>query len=587
MDTMKKDVCVVGGGMAGIAAAVTAARQGARVALVQNRSALGGNASSEIRVHVCGADNHGHKPFLRETGILEDIRLENLYGNPQRSYPVWDLILYDYVTREPNVDLLLNTACVGARMDGPRVAAALVEQTVNWRRFEIAAPVFIDASGDGRLAFEAGAEYRRGMEASSEYGESAAPETANEFNMGSSLLYEVVDLGRPVPYAPPVWAYDYKVKGLPAHRRPSTGQLSGYWWVEYGGMLHPTEDGEEVRRELMRIMLGIWDYVKNSGEFPEAANLAMSWAGQLPGRRSGLRFLGDHVLCQRDLERFADFPDAVAYGGWPMDRHPCEGFYAENPPAINIHMPDAYSIPLGSLYSRNVENLYLAGRCHSATYMAHSSTRVMGTGMSMGQAVGMAAAVGLERAADARRVREHFVGEVQQRLLKEDVFIPGVRNEDPADVARTARVTASSAESPELGPENAVSGVARPRGETPHRWASAPGRAAGEWIRFEWGRAHTVSEVRLTFDTNLRPQFTFSIFPYVKQPLTAPIPETVRDYRVEVREGHDWRAVAEVTGNFRRHRVHRFEPVATDAVRLVIDATNGAEQALLYEARIY
>ncbi|MHC5033497.1 MAG: FAD-dependent oxidoreductase, partial [Planctomycetota bacterium] len=261
-------------------------------------------------------------------------------------------------------------------------------------------------------------------------------------------------------------------------------------------MLHPTHAGADVQRELLSIALGLFDYVKNSGEYPEAENLALAWIGQLPARRSGLRFLGDHILRQQDLEEPPGFPDGVAYGGWPMDRHPPEGFFSPEPPADFLNVPDLYSIPLGSLYSRNVENLYLAGRCHSATYTAHGSTRVMGTCVSMGQAAGMAAAVGIEKDASPRTVRESFAGEVQQRLLKEDAFLVGISNTDPADLARSAQVAASSQESPELGPERATNGVSRPRDGAMNLWASAPGRVAGEWVELSWDSVQTVNEVR-------------------------------------------------------------------------------------------
>lgn len=587
MDRVVTDVCVIGGGMAGLAAAVTAARQGVKVALVQDRPALGGNASSEVRIHITGADQHGNRPFCRETGILEELRLENSFRNPQREYPVWDLILYDFVTRQPNLQLFLNAVCLGAAMEGRRVRAALIEQPVNWRRFEVEATTFVDCSGDGRLAFEAGADYRRGREARSEYGESAAPEAADDFGMGSSIVYQTTDMGRPVKFVPPAWAKDFKETGLPPHRRPGPDEMSGYWWVECGGTLHPTRDGAAVHRELLAIALGVFDYVKNSGEYPEAQNLGLSWIGQVPGRRSGLRFLGDHILRQQDLQEPPGFEDRVAYGGWTMDRHPPLGFFSPEPPADFLNMPDIYSIPLGCLYSRNVENLYLAGRCHSATYTAHGSTRVMGTCLSMGQAVGMAAAVGIKRGADPREVRERFVGEVQQRLLKEDVFLIGVRNEDPGDLARAARVTASSQDSDDCGPEQATNGVARPRGGSMNMWASARGKAAGEWIELSWEEARSVSQVRLTFDTDLEPAFAFSIFPYVQHRVQAPVPQTVADYRIEARDPAGRRTVAHVTGNYRRHRVHSFDAVRTDALRITFERTNGADQIRLYELRVY
>jgi hypothetical protein len=462
-----------------------------------------------------------------------------------------------------------------------------VEQPVNWRRFEIEAETFIDCSGDGRLAFEAGAEFRRGREARSEFGESAAPEQADDCAMGSSLLFQTRDVGRPVGFEPPPWALDFKETGLPPHRRPAQDEMAGFWWVELGGDRHPTRDGDQVRRELLAVVMGVFDYIKNSGDYPESECLALSWVGQLPGRRSGLRFLGDHVLRQQDLMDPPGFPDAVAYGGWSMDRHPPLGFFAPEPPADFLVMPDIYQIPLGSLYSRNVENLYLAGRCHSATYTAHGSTRVMGTCTSMGQAVGMAAAVGLVHGAGPRRVRERHAGEVQQRLLKEDAFIVGLRSEDPADLARRALVTASSTESADTGPEQAVNGVSRPRGGSANAWASAPGRVAGEWIQLAWDGPRTVGEVRLTFDTDLEPEFAFSIFPYVRHRVQAPVGVTVADYAIQARDGDGWRTVLRVEGNYQRHRVHRFKPVRTRALRVVFERTSGAEQVRLYEMRAY
>jgi len=587
VDRLSADVCVVGGGMAGIGAALSAARQGARVVLVQDRPVLGGNASGEIRVHITGADAGGSRPFCRETGILEELRLENSVRNPQREYPVWDLVLYDIVAREPNVELLLNAACTGARLDGRRIAAAVVEQPVNWLEFEVEAQTFIDCSGDGRLAFEAGADYRRGREAREEYGESGAPEAADQCGMGSSLLFQTMDVGRPVPFAPPPWAHDFKACGLPAHRRPRHGEMAGYWWIETGGTLHPTRDGSRVHRELLAILLGVFDYIKNSGEYPEAENLALSWVGQLPGRRSGLRFLGDHVLRQQELQDPPGFPDEVAYGGWPMDRHPPLGFFSSEPPADFLTVPDIYPIPLGCLYSRNVENLYLAGRCHSATYMAHSSTRVMGTCLAMGQAAGMAAAVGIERGASPREVRENHVREVQQRLLKEDAFLINVRNEDPADLARKARLSASSSESEALGPGNVTNGISRPRGGAMNLWASARGRVAGQWLELSWDDERTIREVRLTFDTNLEPAFFFSIFPYVEHRIAAPVRETVADYRIQVRRAGRWEDILRVTGNYQRHRIHRFEPVRADALRIAFERTNGADQVRVYEVRAY
>jgi hypothetical protein len=205
----------------------------------------------------------------------------------------------------------------------------------------------------------------------------------------------------------------------------------------------------------------------------------------------------------------------------------------------------------------------------------------------MGQAVGMAAAIGIAEGADPRAVCERSVGRVQQRLLKEDVFIPNLVNEDPDDLARSATVTASSQESEALGPEQAASGVSRPAGGRTNLWASASGKTAGEWIQLSWDGTRAVGEVRLTFDTNLKPAFAYSIFSLVRHEVQAPVPGTVSDYRIEARLADEWQTLERVAGNYQRHRIHRFEPVRTEALRVVFEKTNGADQVRLYEMRAY
>ena len=178
-ETHAFDLCVVGGGMSGLCAALAAARRGARTALVHDRPVLGGNASSEIRMHICGADVHNRRPNLRETGILEEIRLEHLRHNRQQSYSVWDAILYDKAAREPNLALFLNATCQAARCEGPRVASVDAWQLTTETRHTVQARLFADCSGDGILAPLTGAEFRMGREARAEYGESIAPEQAD------------------------------------------------------------------------------------------------------------------------------------------------------------------------------------------------------------------------------------------------------------------------------------------------------------------------------------------------------------------------------------------------------------------------
>ncbi|MGQ9729618.1 MAG: FAD-dependent oxidoreductase, partial [Candidatus Fervidibacter sp.] len=211
MMTAKKleaDVVVVGGGMAGVCAAIAAARNGASVVLVQDRPVLGGNSSSEIRMHIVGADCHGGRKDTdsRETGILEELRLEAAVRNPQRSFSMWDLLLYEWVRREPNVTLLLNTACVGVKMDAEnRIGAVVALRNTTEDLLTIYGKVFIDCSGNGRLGAEAGAEFRVGREGRDEFGESLAPLKPDNKTMGSSILFVARKYDRPMPFKPPDW----------------------------------------------------------------------------------------------------------------------------------------------------------------------------------------------------------------------------------------------------------------------------------------------------------------------------------------------------------------------------------------------
>ncbi|MCX5758632.1 MAG: FAD-dependent oxidoreductase [Candidatus Hydrogenedentes bacterium] len=398
-DTHEVDFCVVGGGMAGMCAALAAARHGAKVVLVQDRPVLGGNASSECRMHICGADRH-KLPHLRETGILEELRLENANRNPNSNHSVWDLILYEKVRFAPNITLLLNCSCLDAVMDGSRIECVRGWQLTTQTYHTIRAKIFADCSGDAVLAPLTGAEFRVGHEARAEYGESIAPETADRRTMGMTCLFQAREHGTPQPYEPPEWIYRFdRDEDLPYGAKGHKWFQMGYWWVELGGEDDSIANTESLRDELLKTALGVWDHIKNRGDHG-AENWALEWIQFLPGKRESRRYVGGHVLTQSDIEAEGRFDDVVAYGGWTMDDHHPAGFRAVKigAPATIFHpAPSPYGIPYRCLYSRNVTNLMFAGRCVSVSHVALSSTRVMGTGCSMGQAVGTAAALALAK----------------------------------------------------------------------------------------------------------------------------------------------------------------------------------------------
>ncbi|MGW8180969.1 MAG: FAD-dependent oxidoreductase, partial [bacterium] len=274
------DVVVVGGGMAGVLASIAAARNGASVILVQDRSVLGGNASSEVRMHIVGADHHGNRPNedARETGILEEIRLEDAMRNPRRSSSVFDLLLYEKVISEERITLLMNTHCYGAEMDVARIRAILASRHSTEDHFRIEGKVFIDCSGDGRLGAEAGAAVRAGRESRSEYGESLAPLEADRKTLGSSILIMARRHDRPMPFKAPDWIHHF-THPLP-HRSIGSYEY-GYWWNEWGGELDTIKDNEKIRHELQRTALGIWNLIKNSGYYKDSENWALEWVGAI------------------------------------------------------------------------------------------------------------------------------------------------------------------------------------------------------------------------------------------------------------------------------------------------------------------
>lgn len=580
------DVFVAGGGLAGVCAALSAARNGARVVLVQDRSRLGGNASSEVRMHPMGSQFG-----VRETGIIEELCLENAVANEHHAWELWDLMLYDKVICEPGIRLLLDSAVYRAETEEELIRAAWVRCDKTEHLYRVTAKVYIDATGDSRLALESGAELMIGREAPEVYGESNATFDKPGTTQGSSILFTSRKHDRPMPYTAPSWARPITAEDLKFRRvGPGTWHY-GYWWIELGGVYDTIRDNERLRFELLAIVLGVWDYIKNSGQFPEAENWALETVGMIPGKRDSRRIKGDYIMTQADIEgRWRELPDAVAFGGWPMDDHPALGFDARDVrPYRPAKYDGPYNIPLGSLYSKTVGNLMMAGRNVSASHVAFSTLRVMKTTAVMGQAAGTAAALCARLGLSPRELRHDAarLKELQQRLLRDDQTILELRNEDPADLARRAAVTASSCVR-DTKPENVISGVTWEKsGSTAHRWMASL-KEGPAWVRLEWERPVKVSEVQLTHDTGLGRVLTMSAAQSVqKKMITGPQPETARDYALYgvLPDGSE-RKLADVVGNYQRLRRHRFDPVELKALRVEIRRSDGGE-ARLYEVRVY
>jgi len=559
------DFCIVGGGMAGVCAAISAARGGVKIALVQDRPVLGGNSSSEIRVHVCGADRHNKIPNVRETGILEELRLENLRRNPQRSFSMWDTVLYEKVMAEPNLRLFLNCSCLDAKMDGKRIESITCWQLTTQTYHTIEADLFADCSGDAILAPLTGAEFRVGREARSEYGESIEPEVADKKTMGMTCLFQARDMGTPQPFEPPSWAYDYPTEADLPHRHHGWLEM-GYWWVELGGENDSIHDTEKLRDELVKIVFGIWDHLKNHGDHG-AENWALDWVQFLPGKRESRRYVGDHVLTQNDIESEGRFPDIVAYGGWTMDDHHPAGFLYKGPPTIFHPAPSPYGISYRCLYSKNVENLMFAGRCASMSHAAMSSTRVMGTASSMGQAVGTGAALAIKGKISPRKVE---IKALQGSLLRQDAYLPWVKQEF-SELTRNAELKASSGD-----PEPLRDGTNRPVGEDQHCWE---GRI-GDSIEYAWDKPRMTASATLILDSALARLIAMSHHQKDNQ-LTHVPEEMTKDLRLEIRTPSGWSLWRNVKGN--HQRLLRIEiGVPATGVRATGDSTWGSEKVRVY-----
>ncbi len=588
--TLEADVAVFGGGMAGICAAVSAARNGAKVVLVQDRSVLGGNASSEIRVIVHGVTKLTDGLADRETGIIEEILLHNRFWNPQESFTVWDHVLYDFVTREPNLRLLLDTQALRADMADDRIVAARCWQGPTETEFTVVAIQFIDCSGDGLLAATAGAQYRTGREAKAEFGEKFAPEKADGWHLGATILLSSDDKGKPMPFEAPPFAIPYR--GDDQHSKSGHDDRSiipfqeGFWWVEVGSQTDIIGDYDRMRHKLMGYAYGVWDYVKNSGKFPEADNYALGWVGSVPGRRESRRFLGDHILSEPDLLEHRHFEDAVAFGGWPLDEHNPGGIENLNdPPSFwHAHFDRVYEIPFRSLYSRNVTNLLMAGRNVSVTHVALSSTRVMATCATMGQAVGTAAALCVRKGVSPRELGRDHIHELQEQLLRDDAFIPLRPANDPNDLARQAsRIVGSSTSSGDV--RLLVDGISRDEQGDAHHWASS-GLPAD--VTFEWSEPVSLTAVEIKCDTNLRRNIMMLKTPRDNQNYAPGVPvEMLKTLELDVRVNGQWTRLGVRRENRTRLIRFRFAVVETTAVRIRLAETYGATNAKLFEVRCY
>ncbi len=528
------DLVVIGGGLAGLCAAVAAARRGAEVALVQDRPVLGGNCSSEVRVVPHGATHSN--AWAQETGLPYELLLRERSLNHVTFFDHglinsrFDLTLIEFARAEPRLRVFYNTtvrtvdsspadpADVAAPRSTPNglgrvgghdrvIHAVRGSQLGSEKEFVFRARQFIDATGDGTVGFLSGADFLYGREARSEFGENLAPLVADDATMGSTITMQARDTGRPAPFVPPPGIRRYRSladlglkRSLYHLEKPVFG---GYWWLEICNPFHQIADNQAIRDELHAHVLGVWDYIKNHGEHREAvANHALEWIGMVPGKRESRRLVGDVVVREQDVHHDRRWPDGVAYAGWWIDLHIPGGILNKTDPGERenadrnykhwIRIPP-FTLPLRAFYSRNVRNLWMAGRCLSVTHVALGPSRVMQTLGHMGHAVGLAAAYALEHGLSPREVAAPdgpHIQPLRQRMLRDDVRLLGVRNADSDDLARDAVASASGEAAFDLGEADTARWfrLGPPRPATP-----LSSEALGMVVPVTAGRIDTVS----------------------------------------------------------------------------------------------
>lgn len=547
----KVDLCVVGGGLAGLCAAVAAARHGIEVVLMQDRPVLGGNASSEIRMWIGGAKGKD----TRETGLIEEMFLENYYRNTSLSFSVWDSVLYGMAKAEPKLLLLLNCSCCEAQMDGKTIRSVKGWQMTSETWHTVYATYFADCSGDSILVPLTGAPYMLGREAKSDYNERIPPDVADKCTMGMSILLQARETDHPCRFIPPEWAYTYETDEALNGRPHTLNDDCNFWWIELGGMQDSIHDTDALTDELLKIAYGVWDHVKNKGDHG-AENWELDWVGALPGKRESRRYVGDYVVTQNDVESGGRFYDTVAYAGWSMDDHFPQGFYYDGGhPTIYHPAPSPWGIPFRALYSKEITNLLFAGRNISVTHAALSSCRVMATCGTVGQAVGTAAAIAV---AQNKAIRDIDISELQQMLMYDDCYLPfSKRRLSPltmkAQVDMEYAALKNGVDREKDGEENAVN------------------VQIGDTIDFRFPTYEKVSEMRIVFDSDLnRERYNMPCL-FKLNETHYKVPKTlVKGYRIIAHKQNGDRVLYETKNN--RQRMNKIG-LSVDADRLTLEVT--------------
>lgn len=409
------DFVVVGAGIAGMCAAVSAARLGCKVALINDRPVVGGNNSSEIRVHLGGRIEVG--PY-KNLGNLQKEFSPSRGGNAQPAQYYEDDKKMNWLKQEKNVELFTNYRVVRLDKKENHIVSVVAKHIESGKELRFKAPLFSDCTGDGTIGYLAGADYRMGREARKEFGESLAPEQADKMTMGSSIQWYSTEEEKPSTFPP----FDY---GLTFNDTICEQVTMGEWTWETGMDRDPISDAEQIRDYGMLVVYSNWSFLKNSPSTREKyARRRLDWVAYVAGKRESRRLLGDYILKEDDIKKNVAHEDASFTTSWSIDLHrkekknslhfPGREFKAET---THIYIYP-YAVPYRCLYSRNIDNLFMAGRNISVTHVALGTVRVMRTTGMMGEVVGMAASLCKQYGIYPREVYRLHLDELKHLMEK-------------------------------------------------------------------------------------------------------------------------------------------------------------------------
>ncbi|MHC4432214.1 MAG: FAD-dependent oxidoreductase [Planctomycetota bacterium] len=547
------DLVVVGGGIAGTCASINAARRGVRVALIQDRPVLGGNNSSEVRVWLGGETNFDPYPRIGDiVAELEPARRAH-YGPTNTADLYEDQKRIDLVRAEENLSLFLNYRANQVETKGNEITAVIAQHTRTGRRFRFAARYFADCTGDGCIGYLAGADYEMTLDG----------------HMGRCNLWNVIDTGKPVSFPRCPWALDLSDKPFPDKEL----NLGGWYW-ESGFYTDPIEKGEHIRDLNFRAMYGAWDALKNArGLYP---NHKLNWAAYISGKRESRRLLGDIVLTKEDIVHNVVYPDRCVPATWSIDLHLPDprydkGFEGDEfvSKAYYTHFEKPYWIPYRCLYSRNIQNLFMAGRDISVTHEALGAVRVMRTCGMMGEVVGMATSLCKKHNTTPRGVYTDHFGELKNMMVGEDTA--AWLRRAGRNLALDAEVSVSSNYDVNKYPKKYINDGHYDTKDNKLRWVSNASELP-DYITFSWPQPQNISAVRI-------------ISGWFRQGQAA---DPITRFKLQRRGSAGWEDIegSRITRRGSAELAATFPAVRADCIRLVVTATPG-NISRIWEVELY